>query len=79
MEIIITQWALDSYLNLRHSNVFDAQYYWGTLRPDVMLLKNHPGDPKFQNDKFWGPAKTRSALVPNGFKMKWRQVGNGKV
>lgn len=79
MEIIITQWALDSYLNLKHSNVFDDAYYWSTLRPDVMLLQTFPGETKFQSDRFWGPAKTLSGRIPDGHKMKWRQVGNGRV
>jgi hypothetical protein len=27
MEIIITQWALDSYLDLKHANQFSAKDY----------------------------------------------------
>jgi len=61
MDIIITQWALDSYLNLKHQNVFDPAYYWNTLRPDVMRLKTFPADAKFQNDKHssWAAHRTR--------------------
>ena len=79
MKIIITQWALDSYLNLKHCNVFTAKYYQETLKPDALRLKNYPNDPKFDNGKFWSPAKFKKNIIPNGYKMKWHQVGNGKV
>jgi hypothetical protein len=79
LNIIITQWALDSYLNLRHAQVFTPQYYKQVLRPDVLRLKNYPDDPKFDNAKFWSPAKFKKHMIPNGFKMKWHQVGNGQV
>ncbi|QDG51769.1 hypothetical protein FIV42_13730 [Persicimonas caeni] len=79
MEIIITQWALDSYLNLRHTNVFDGNEYWIKLRPDVMRLQHYPNDPKFQNGKFWSIASGRRGPVTDGFKMKWHNVGNGNV
>ncbi len=80
MEIVLTAWALDSYLDLKHRGVFTAQEYKGTIRPDVLLLKQYPGDPKFQNSQFWSIATDRSKnRIPDGFKMKWRQVGNGKV
>jgi hypothetical protein len=42
MEIILTAWALDSYLELKHGNVFTDQEYKATIRPDVLLLKNYP-------------------------------------
>lgn len=79
MKIIITQWALDSYLNLKHSNVFTEKYYEETLRSDALRLKNYPDDPKFNNGKFWSPAKFKKNMIPSGYKMKWRQVGSGKV
>ena len=56
MAIVITQWALDSYLELKHGPVFTGDKYRGTIRPDVLLLKDHPGHPKFQIGKFWSPA-----------------------
>lgn len=80
MEIIITQWAFDSYLDLVSQNVFARQEYFSVIRPDVMLLKTYPGNPKFQNGKFWSPANDRNGLIIQaGYKMKWHQVGNGKV
>lgn len=81
MEIVLTAWALDSYLDLKHKGVFSPQEYKKTIRPDVLLLKQYPpGDAKFQSNKFWGPAKDKSNhKIPDGYKMKWHQVGNGKV
>jgi hypothetical protein len=80
MDIIITAWALDSYLDLKHRGVFTAQEYKGTIRPDALLLQQYPGNPKFQNPKFWSQATDRSKnRIPDGFKMKWHNLGNGKV
>ena len=80
MEIIITQWALDSYLDLIVQKVFTRQAYLTVIRPDVMLLRNYPNEPKFQNRKFWSPANDMNGkIIPDGFKMKWHQVGNGLV
>jgi hypothetical protein len=79
--VIITEWALDSYLNLRHANVFTDQDYRGVLRPDVELLKDGIPSPhaKFSNAKFWGPAKQGNAILHDGYKMKWHQLGPGHV
>ena len=77
MEIVITQWGLDSYLKLRHEQVFSGEEYWGTIRPDVLRLSNYPADPKFQAGKFWSPATDGNGSIPGGFKMKWHQVGPG--
>lgn len=80
MAIIITQWALDSYLQLRHSNAFTDEEYWGIIRPDVLLLAHNPNHAKFNNDKFWSPATTRAlGVIKDGYKMKWHNVGNGRV
>lgn len=80
-DVIITEWALDSYLNLKHAQVFTDQEYWGTLRPDVELLRTGipSPDPKFSNPRFWGPAKQGSVVLHGGYKMKWRQIGSGQV
>jgi hypothetical protein len=45
-----------------------------------MRLINYPRDVKFQSGKFWSPAKDSSGVViPSGYKMKWHQVGDGRV
>ena len=75
MDIILTQWALDTYLELVRSRVFDAQEYKMQIRPDVLLLRDYPNDSKFGVQKFWSPAGS----IPGGFKMKWHQVGSGNV
>ena len=80
MEIVLTTWALDSYLELKHTNVFTNQEYKGTIRPDVLLLKNYPNDPKFQNSKFFSFATDgMKNRIPDGYKFKWHQVGPGLV
>lgn len=56
MEIVITAWALDSYLELKHNGVFTPQEYEQVLRSDVLKLKNYPNDPSFLNNKFWSQA-----------------------
>ena len=75
MEIIITQWALDSYLDLKHANQFSAKDYRETIRPDVMLLLVFPNHPKFANGKFWSPASIDGNVLSAGFKMKWHNLG----
>lgn len=80
MEIVITAWALDSYLDLKHSHVFSNQEYKVTIRPDVLLLKTYPEDVKFKNSKFWShAADAMKNLIPEGHKMKWRQIGPGNI
>lgn len=78
LDILITEWALNSYLDLKHKNLFTAEEYWGTIRPDIELLKTaYPNDPKFGNGKFWSQATLKGHPIPDGFKMKWHQVGPG--
>ncbi len=80
MEIVITQWALNAYLNLKAQRVFSAEDYWHSLRPDVELLNNYPHAPKFKNGKFWSMIQDNSGeLISKGYKMKWHQIGHGKV
>lgn len=80
MNIIITQWALDSYLDLMSQRVFSRKEYLTVIRPDVMLLKSYPNDTKFNNGKFWSPANDMNGkIISDGYKMKWHQMGNGKV
>lgn len=80
MEIIITGWALDSYLDLKHNNVFSRDEYINILRPDALLLKNYNDEPKFLLQQFWSFAESPPGQkIPDGFKMKWDSIGNGRV
>lgn len=80
METVITDWALNSYLEMKHKKVFSDAYYRNTLRPDVELLKSYPSDPKFGNSKFWSIATDGPGnKILDGYKMKWHQVGAGNV
>lgn len=80
MDVVITEWALDSYLDLFHGRTFTTAEYWGQLRPDVELLRQYPASPRFKDATFWGPATDKGGnVVANGFKMKWHNIGSGKV
>ncbi|MCB9764718.1 MAG: hypothetical protein H6739_33390 [Alphaproteobacteria bacterium] len=77
---MITSWALDSYLGLKHSGVLPRELYFQRLRPDILRLRALGQDPRFKDARFWGPAKcSPSETVPDGFKMKWHNLGNGNV
>ncbi len=77
MEIVITDWALQSYIDLL--DVFSEAEYREILRPDAELLKEYPYHCKFGNDKFWGPCKDKSGkIIRQGFKMKWHNIGPGR-
>ena len=39
MEVIITEWGLQSYIDLKSMGIFTEQNYTTQLRPDVELLK----------------------------------------
>jgi hypothetical protein len=58
-KIIITKWALDSYLELKHKRTFSDEEFKSTLKPDVLLLRHYRDSPKFKNAKFWGVQKYR--------------------
>ncbi len=80
MDIIITKWALDAYLNLKHQGVFTQDEFEQIIQPDVLLLKQFPQHPKFLNGKFWSFASLKGQTrILHGFKMKWHQIGSGKV
>lgn len=80
MEIIITSWALDSYLNLKGEKVFNDAEFNDVIRPDVLRLINYPKDLKFSQNKFWSPAQDmHGSAISDGYKMKWHNIGNGKV
>lgn len=76
MDIVITNWGLQTYLALRHRNVFTLDDYNDKLRPDALLLRDYPNSPRFQNAKFWGSADNNDASC---FKMKWHNIGPGRV
>ncbi|MDR3491681.1 MAG: hypothetical protein P4M12_06510 [Gammaproteobacteria bacterium] len=80
MEVIITQWALDSYLDLKRQNVFSDSEFDTTIKLDGLLLLAYPNHPKFNNNKFWSPAQDKNGvIISDGYKMKWHNIGNGKV
>ncbi len=82
MEVVITEWALESYLRLKHEGVFSTEDYKTILRPDVELLKEGfpSSNEKFRNKKFWSSAQDKSGqVISKGFKMKWHNIGNGRV
>lgn len=82
MDVVITEWALQSYADLRGRNVFTDREYRTVLRPDAELLKDgFPSPhPRLQSPSFWGPATNRSGIpISGGFKMKWRNIGPGRV
>jgi len=79
MNVVITDWALKSYLDLKHKRVFTEAEYNEQLRPDAERLKRFPHDPKFRVNSFWGPATLGNGVnVRDGFKMKWDSIGSGK-
>jgi hypothetical protein len=83
MEVIITEWGLQSYVSLKGQSIFSDSDYKLILRPDVELLKVDdpfdPNHPKFNNSKFWGPATYAGYFLKFGYKMKWHNLGPGKV
>lgn len=80
LDVVITEWAFQSYLELKDAQAFTDKEYWDTIRPNVELLKNFPDDIQFSIDKFWGPATLEPGRpVSDGFKMKWHNIGPGKV
>lgn len=79
MEVIITAWALDSYIELKHKNQFSAEDYKNTIRPDVLLLRLFPKAPKFYNNKFWSSATFNGVALLGGFKMKWHNLGVKRI
>ena len=79
MDIIITAWALDSYLELKYNQAFSQNDYQDIIRPDVMRLKSYPNDPKFMSGKFWSIASSDFGQISGGFKMKWHNLGSNRL
>lgn len=81
MEVVITEWALQSYLELKNDRAFTEEEYKTVIRPDVELLADGFPSPhaKLGNNKFWCPAESKSGeVLRSAFKMKWHNVGDGK-
>ena len=80
MQVLLTDWALESYLELLHKKVFSKKELHTDISPDVLLLKRaYPQNEKFTIGKFWSPATINSQVIEHGFKMKWHNIGNGKI
>lgn len=61
--------------------MFTKDEYTQIIRPDVELLKSGFPSPyeKFGNGKFWGLATLNGNVISHGYKMKWHQMGPGKI
>lgn len=82
MDIVITEWALDSCLNLKHEKAFSDSDYKNILLPNVEMLRGGlpSAHAEFQNPKFWGPATDSSGnTIQYGYKMEWHNIGSGRV
>lgn len=80
MEIIITQWALDSYLDLKSKKTFTDEEFDEKIKPNGLLLSAYPNALQFSQNKFWSPAQDMNGkVIPDGFKMKWHNIGDGRV
>lgn len=81
MDVVITEWALQSYLDLKHQRVFSASDCRNIIRPDVELLRDaYPTHKKFSSSGFWGRATDKAGIaIPGGYKMKWHNLGPGRV
>jgi hypothetical protein len=55
LDVLITEWALRSYLNIVHAGLMRRDEYLSVVRPDVERLEAFPVDPKFALAGFWGP------------------------
>lgn len=80
MDVFITDWSLNTYLELKHKRAFTDLEYRSLLRPDAEKLKYYPHDQKFQHNVGWGPAQEKGGVnLRHGFKLKWHNIGSGKV
>lgn len=79
MDIVNTQWSFDSLRKLINDHAFAKSVYQNLILPDVLLLKLFPKHEKFLNDKFWSFATLNGKIIKYGFKMKWHNIGNGRV
>lgn len=82
MDLILTNWALDSYqLLINDQHIISKDEFSKVIKLDVLLLKDGYPSPheKFNQSKFWGEATKDDKIIQNAFKMKWRNIGDGKV
>lgn len=79
--IVITSWALDSYLNLTHQKSISREDFINIIRPDVLLLNTYEDSrpPKFANSKFWSPADYNGSIIRGAYKMKWHNLGDRSI
>lgn len=80
MDVYITDWGFQTFLELKHKRAFTDQEYSSTIRPDAEKIKLYPNDAKFQNNVGWGPAKERGGVnIQHGFKLKWHNIGSENI
>ena len=80
MDVIITEWGLQAYLNLVGGGIITQYDYWDILRPDVEKLKQFPQLQNFTDSRFWGSATDLGGnKIQDGYKMKWHNIGSGRV
>src|SRR5574337_479790 len=79
MGVVITQWALDSFLNIQLSQPMQGIDCWAFIMPDVLLLKHYPSNPKFDDQQFWSNATYNREHIMDGHEMKWTQIHNHDI
>lgn len=80
LEIVITEWALQSYLDLLAAHAFTKEEYRTRIRPMVMMLKQWPNLPtELERDKAWSPATIDGRQLANCYKMKWHNLNDRKT
>ena len=84
MNIVITEWALQSYLDLKHARASTDDDYKTRIRPRAEKLKDgYPSKHEElnpENNKYWSIATDHSGKkIKDRFKMKWHQLNDGKT
>ncbi len=78
MRILLTEWALSSYTEL-FGTAFTWEEYRDRIRPDILVLRDS-ADTRLRDSRFWSLAESgENSPVPDGFKMKWHNLGPGRV
>jgi len=81
--IIITEWGLASFFELRKNQAFTHEEYRTVIRPRVLLLRDgypsqHP-ELAPNNNKSWSVATGRGGIIQYAYKMKWHNLNGGKT